>query len=245
MGADLERFTVNIPDAKVRAIRERLASAVLPRQMPPKSASESMWETGMDIAWLDRLRTYWVDQYDWHAAQAKLNSFEQFIAEIDGVDVHFYHARGENDAKRTILLIHGWPGSVVEFLDLIGPLSSPSKFGGDAADAYNVVVPSLPGFGFSSMPDKPVNSITTAKMFNKLMTGLLGHQKYFVQGGDFGGGVAVALAHQFPEHVVGIHLNFVPWFDIPRRALEGGKGMARRRRGARGPGVRLHEAASQ
>jgi epoxide hydrolase len=92
MGADLKRFTVNIPDAKVRAIRERLASAVLPRQMPPKSASDSMWETGMDIAWLDRLRTYWVDQYDWHAAQAKLNSFEQFIAEIDGVDVHFYHA---------------------------------------------------------------------------------------------------------------------------------------------------------
>ena len=171
MGADLKKFTVNIPDAKVRAIRERLASAVLPRQMPPKSASDSMWETGMDIAWLDRLRTYWVDQYDWHAAQAKLNSFEQFIAEIDGVDVHFYHARGENDAKRTILLIHGWPGSVVEFLDLIEPLSSPSKFGGDAADAYNVVVPSLPGFGFSSMPDKPVNSISTAKMFDKLMTG--------------------------------------------------------------------------
>ena len=215
LATGLKKFSVNVPDAKVLAIRQRMASAVLPRQMPPASPSDSMWETGMDIAWLNRLRTYWVNQFDWGAAQARLNRFEQYTAEIDGLDIHFYYVRGENNPSRTILLIHGWPGSVVEFLNLIEPLSAPSKSGGDAADAFNVIVPSLPGFGFSSMPEKPINSISTAKLFDKLVNGVLGHKRYFVQGGDFGGGVAVQLAHLFPDHVAGLHLNFVPWFDIP------------------------------
>jgi pimeloyl-ACP methyl ester carboxylesterase len=215
MATVVEPFTVDISPADLGYILDRVASARLPRQMPPSSASDSAWETGMDMAWLDHLRTFWLKDFDWKREEEALNAYPQFRTKLEGVDLHFYHVKSTVEGARDLLLLHGWPGSVVEFLHLIEPLAFPEKNGGSPSDAYNVIIPSLPGFGFSGMPERPINSITTARIFNSLMTEVLGKKRYFVQGGDFGGGIAVALANQFPNEVAGIHLNFVPWFDIP------------------------------
>ena len=209
-------FRVDTPQERISEIWARIAHAKLPKQMPPVDAGASLWETGMDISWLDSLRKYWVETYDWGEAQKKLNRFSQYIVGIDGIDIHFYYVEGKGSNPRPLILSHGWPGSVVEFLDMIEPLTDPGRFGGDEKDAFTVVIPSLPGFGFSGMPKVPINAITTAKIFHRLMADILGFDRYFAQGGDFGSGITVQLAALHPEAVRGIHLNFVPWFAIPK-----------------------------
>lgn len=208
-------FKIDIPFDKIESIRERMADAVLPKQMPVSEGATSFWETGMDIEWLDSLRNTWVNEYQWEPEQEWLNKYPQFMADVGDAQVHFYHIQGEGPNPKPLLLIHGWPGSVCEFLDIADSLANPSRHGGKAEDAFSLVIPSLPGFGFSSMPKAPVNAISTAKLFHRLMVETIGYKKYFAQGGDFGGGVAVSLAYQFPESVRGIHINFTPWFPIP------------------------------
>jgi epoxide hydrolase len=154
------------------------------------------------------LAKYWVEQYDWRKAEANLNRYPQFLAHVGDYDIHFYHVKGRGPRPVPLILTHGWPGSVLEFLEAIGPLSDPASFGGSSEDAFDVVVPSLPGYGFSSRPrGKPVGPGTTAALWNELMTGVLGYPKYGAQGGDWGGIVTVQLGRAFSDSLIGLHIN--------------------------------------
>src|SRR5262245_58043070 len=147
----VQPFRVEIDRKRIDAIMERVRTAKLPTQMPP-SAGKPAWESGTDIQYLYGLRRYWIEQFDWRAAEARLNRYPQYKARVDGVDIHFYYVKGEGSNPLPLLLTHGWPGSVVEFLNVIGPLTEPSKYGGRAEDAFTVIIPSLPGFAFSGLP---------------------------------------------------------------------------------------------
>jgi len=202
-------FKVNIPQTKLDAIYGRLKQATFPRQIP--AGGSSLWETGSDVQWMQQLRDYWVTQFDWRKAEAKLNRYPQFIATIDGYPIHFYYVQGEGTQARPLILTHGWPGSVLEFINTIEPLTNPSKYGGKAEDAFTVVIPSLPGFGFSGMPSKPIGAKTAATLWDKLMTEVIGHKTYLAQGGDFGAVVTSYLAYMYPKSVRAIHLNMHVW----------------------------------
>jgi pimeloyl-ACP methyl ester carboxylesterase len=213
---DLVReFKVAIPQQRIDAILARVRSAKLPRQMLAASADKSAWETGADVQWLEGLRQYWTKQYNWRTAEARLNRYPQYKARVDGVDLHFYYVKGEGPNPLPLLLTHGWPGSVVEFLDVIGPLTQPSKHGGRAEDAFTVIVPSLPGYAFSGLPADMNFWSTTTRLFHKLVTEVIGHEQYVAQGGDVGSGITEMLAYHYPRNVKAIHLNFVPGGNIP------------------------------
>src|SRR5215475_14015707 len=192
----------------------RARSAKLPRQMSATSAEASAWETGADIQWLEGLRQYWTTKFDWRAAEARLNRYPQYKARVDGVDIHFYYVKGEGPSPLPLLLTHGWPGSVAEFLDVIGPLTQPSKHGGRAEDAFTVIIPSLPGFAFSGLPADMSFWNTTVRLWHKLVTEVIGHDHYVAQGGDAGSEITVLLAYHYPRSVKAIHLNLVPWGNI-------------------------------
>jgi pimeloyl-ACP methyl ester carboxylesterase len=168
------------------------------------------WAYGCDPAYLRALRDHWTGAWDWRAAVADLNRFPQYTARVDGFDLHFLHVVGEAEGKRPLLLSHGWPGSHYEFWRTIEPLAFPSRFGGQASDAFDLVIPSLPGFGFSSKPSRPIGPRATAQLFNTLMTQVLGYPTYLAQGGDWGGMITSWLGR---EHSAAraIHLNML-WF---------------------------------
>jgi len=167
------------------------------------------WTYGASEEALRALVERWKTGYDWRAAEADLNRHPQFTARIDGFDIHFVHVRGEAVRPRPLLMIHGWPGSHFEFWDVIGPLAFPSLYGGDCRDAFDLVIPSLPGFGFSSKPRRPIGQRATAKIFNRLMTESLGYDSYRVQGGDWGGLVASWLGLDHPASARALHLNMI------------------------------------
>jgi pimeloyl-ACP methyl ester carboxylesterase len=166
------------------------------------------WRYGANWDYLKQLATYWTTRFDWRKAESRLNSYPQFKARVEDFDIHFYHVRGRGPRPFPLILTHGWPGSVLEFQDAIGPLTDPVRFGGSAEDSFDVVVPSLPGYGFSSKPKgKPVGPPTTARLWHQLMKQVLGYSRYGAQGGDWGAFVTMQLAAQFPEDLAGIHLN--------------------------------------
>jgi pimeloyl-ACP methyl ester carboxylesterase len=208
-------FHINIPQTRLDAIMGRVRDAKLPRQMPAADGAVSNWQTGMDIQWLEGLRQYWLKNYDWRKQEKILNSYPQYIANVDGQDVQFYYIRGEGKNPLPLVLTHGWPGSTYEFFDVIDPLTHPSKYGGKAEDAFTLIIPALPGMGFSGMPSKPQNGLATAKIWHKLITDIIGHQQFVAQGGDWGAEVTVQLAHLYPESVKAIDLNLLVWFDTP------------------------------
>lgn len=196
-------FQVVWPPAELARLRERLRATPLPR------APEGLgWEYGCDPAFLAALRDHWIEGYDAAAAAAGLNRHPQILARIEGLDIHAIHVVGEAEGRRPLLLTHGWPGSVAEFLDVIGPLAFPSRHGGEARDAFDLVIPSLPGFGFSGKPRAPVGARTAARMFDALMRGL-GYPRYRAQGGDWGAAVSAWLALEHTASVEAIHLNYV------------------------------------
>jgi pimeloyl-ACP methyl ester carboxylesterase len=177
------------------------------------------WERGVPVSYLRELAAYWRDDYDWRAQEARLNSYPQYTTQIDGQKIHFMHVKSPEPAATPLLLIHGWPGSVVEFLHVIGPLTDPRAHGGDPAAAFDLVIPSLPGFGFSGPVTEPGwGSRRIASAFAELMR-RLGCQRYGAQGGDFGAFVAPDLGRVDPRHVIGVHVNaatvgFIPFGDI-------------------------------
>jgi pimeloyl-ACP methyl ester carboxylesterase len=208
-------FRVSIPQSRIDAILQRVRTAKLPKQMPPTSAGKPAWETGADIQWLEGLRQYWTTQFNWRAAETRLNRYPQYKARVDGVDIHFYYVKGEGPNPLPLLLTHGWPGSVVEFLDVIEPLAQPSKHGGRSEDAFTVIIPSLPGYAFSSLPSDMNIWNTTTRLWHKLVTEVIGHDQYVAQGGDFGSEITALLAHHYPRSIKAIHVNLLPWGNIP------------------------------
>jgi microsomal epoxide hydrolase len=206
--SDLKPFAVEWHAADVGHVLERVRAYPFP-QAP---AVDDGWVYGCDAHFLKSLCAHWLDGYDWRAAVHDLNRFPQFTARIEDFDLHFVHVVGEAGGRRPLLLSHGWPGSHYEFWDVIEKLAFPSRFGGEAKDAFDVVVPSLPGFGFSSKPARPVGQRATARLFNTLMTEVLGYDRYLAQGGDWGAMITSWLGfdHGAPDKGSGakaIHLN--------------------------------------
>jgi microsomal epoxide hydrolase len=193
---------VDVPQATINRIIDRVKQGRLPDRLDAPD-----WRYGANWSYMKSLVDYWVRQFDWKKAQANLNRYPQFLARVADYDVHFYYVKGEGPKPFPLILTHGWPGSVFEFLDAIGPLSSPSKYGGSPEDAFDVVIPSIPGFGFSSKPTRPIGPPTAARLWHTLMTGVLGYSKFGAQGGDWGNAITVALAREFPQSLAGIHLN--------------------------------------
>jgi pimeloyl-ACP methyl ester carboxylesterase len=201
-GASAPRpFRVEIPQARIDRILARVREA----QWPDRLDAPDM-RYGVNWDYMKALAQYWTGQFDWRKAEASLNRYPQFMARIGDYDIHFYHVKGRGGKPMPLILSHGWPGSVFEYLEAIGPLSDPASHGGSAQDAFDVVVPSLPGFGFSSKPNgKPIGRPTTAMLWHRLMTEVLGYEKYGAQGGDIGGGVTAQLALTRADSLFGVH----------------------------------------
>jgi pimeloyl-ACP methyl ester carboxylesterase len=196
-------FTIHVDDARLHDLQSRLKATRWPDQVPG-----SGWSYGVDQVYLRELVDYWQTGYDWRAQERLLNSFPQFHTSIDGIDVHFLHVRSSHPEATPLVLVHGWPGSVHEFYKLIPMLTEPQQHGGTSADAFHVVCPSLPGFGFSSPPRSAGwSSQRMAEVIAKLMA-RLGYDRYGAQGGDWGGGIVRWLASADGRHCIGAHSNF-------------------------------------
>lgn len=197
-------FDLKVPDADIADLRDRLARTRFPDQAPGEP-----WAYGANVEYLRGLLEYWRNGFDWRAAEARLNALPQYKAALHDIDVHFLHVPGKGPHPYPLLLMHGWPGSVYEFLDLIPRLTDPASFGGDAADAFTVVAPSLPGYGLSFKPgQKRFGVEEMADCLADLMTGL-GYSRFAVQGGDWGGFTAARLGYAHPDKVLGIHVNLL------------------------------------
>ena len=203
--AQIKPFEVAWTEAEVAAVLARVRDYPFP--VAPEAPDG--WNYGCDGAWLKSFCAYWTDGYDWRAAMADLNRFPQFTARVEDFDLHFLHVVGEAGGKRPLIVTHGWPGSHYEFWQSIEKLAYPSRFGDDPKDAFDLIVPSLPGFGFSSKPARPIGQRTTARLFNTLMTQVLGYPTYLAQGGDWGAMVTSWLARDYPVHARAIHLNML------------------------------------
>jgi pimeloyl-ACP methyl ester carboxylesterase len=207
-------YRIDVPQPDLDDLGERLART---RWSPPLPNG---WERGVPVPYLKELARYWIEQYDWRREEARLNEYPQFLIDIDGQRLHFLHVRSPEPNALPLVLVHGWPGSFVEFLDVIGPLTDPRAHGGDPADAFDVVVPSLPGFGFSTPLRGPGwDTHRIAGAFAELMRSL-GCERYGAQGGDFGAFVAPHLGRVDPDRVVGVHVNAASVGFIPLGELD-------------------------
>ena len=193
-------FTIDIPEADIADLRTRLA-----RTRWPDEITGTGWDYGVDLNYMKELSAYWRDGFDWRTQERALNRFPQFIARMDDLDVHFIHVRGKGPSPKPLVLTHGWPSSVAEFAKIIPLLTDPASHGGNPADAFDVIAPSMPGYGFSSRPTKPGGtSLSVAPLWAKLMMEL-GYPTFFAHGGDIGAGVTNALGRFHGDRVPAIH----------------------------------------
>jgi pimeloyl-ACP methyl ester carboxylesterase len=203
-GSAIRPFHVDVPAAALDDLRRRLTTTRWPSRELVSDRSQ-----GVQLATMQELCRYWADEYDWRRCEARLNALPQFMTEIDGVDVHFLHVRSPHPHALPLIMTHGWPGSVVELLETVGPLTDPTSFGGRAEDAFDVVLPSLPGYGFSAEPTELGWDLgRTARAWAELMR-RLGYDRYVAQGGDVGAGVTDAMGRQAPGGLLGIHTNLL------------------------------------
>lgn len=207
-------FTLSVPDSAIADLKARLALTRF-----PDSAPGGPWAFGTSVAYAKDLVGYWKDTFDWRAQEAALNAFPQFMVKMPDVDLHYLHVPGAGPSPYPLLLLHGWPGSVYEFLDIIPRLTDPARFGGDPKDAFTVIAPSLPGYGLSFKPGQKRFALPDiAARAHDLMTEVLGYKKFAVQGGDWGAGTASMIGQSYPGSVCGIHVNLL---FIPRDRPEG------------------------
>ena len=207
-------YRIDIPQADLDDLRERLARTRWTPDLPGAG-----WERGVPTSYLRELAGHWAGGYDWRAHEAELNAHPHFTTTLDGANVHFMHVRSDEPAATPLMLVHGWPGSVVEFLDLIGPLTDPVAHGGDPADAFHLVIPSLPGYGFSGpLPGPGWTDGRTASALTELMA-RLGYERYGVQGGDVGAFIAPLMGQAAPERVIGVHVNALLTFPTGDAAV--------------------------
>jgi pimeloyl-ACP methyl ester carboxylesterase len=205
MTSEITPFRINVPQAQLDDLRARLANTRWPDQ-----PAGTGWQLGAPVDYVRELAEYWHTGFDWRAHEERLNAFPQFTTPIDGTNVHFLHVVSPEPSAPPVLLTHGWPGSVVEFLDVIGPLTDPRAYGGDPASALTVVVPSIPGYGFSGpTPTADWGPDRVARAFAELMT-RLGYDRFGAHGGDWGAIISRELAVQFPSRLLGIHVTMLP-----------------------------------
>lgn len=203
--AGVQPFTIAVPDDVLDDLHQRLR-----RTRFPGEVAGSGWMYGTNLAYLKGLVEYWLKQYDWRAAEQQLNKLPQFTAQVEGLRIHFVHVRGKGLRPLPLLISHGWPGSFVEMTEIIGPLTDPAAHGGDPADAFDIIVPSLPGYGFSEQPTTPgMTPRRIGAIFARLMHETLGYERYGVQGGDWGAVITATMAYDYPQEVVGLHLNML------------------------------------
>jgi pimeloyl-ACP methyl ester carboxylesterase len=206
MHSQPQQFRLHVPDAALTDLRERLSRTRLPDQAPGEP-----WAYGTDVTYMGTLVEYWRDHFDWRIQEARLNAFRQYKVRLHGIDLHFLHVPGKGPDPYPLLLSHGWPGSVFEFLELIPRLAEPERFGGDPADAFTIVAPSLPGYGLSFAPGQPRFGVEAiADCFAALMGDVLGYRRFGAQGGDWGSFITARLGYAYPERLSGIHLNLIP-----------------------------------
>ena len=197
-------FKINISDKIIQNIYTKISKYSW-HEMP----DDGGWNYGANLNYMKEISKYWVEKFDWRKTEEKINKFQNFKSNIDDIDIHFIHEKGSGNNPKPLLLSHGWPGSIVEFLHIIDQLAHPEKLGGKEEDAFDVIVPSLPGFGFSGRPSIPIGPRKMANIFNSLMIEVLGYKKYLAQGGDFGGTIATWLGYDFPKTCVAIHINIL------------------------------------
>ena len=197
-------FTISISDEQLVDLKQRLGQTRLPDQLPNTS-----WEYGTDKRYLMELLDYWQNEFDWFKQQEKLNQLDQYTMEVDDLNMHFIHQRSSNPDAIPLLLLHGWPGSISEFNHIVGPLTDPATYGGEEADSFHVIAPSLPGFGFSGIPQtRGFNPEQMAHVVAKLME-QLGYDRYALAGGDWGAIINRHVANNYPQRLIGLHTNFI------------------------------------
>jgi pimeloyl-ACP methyl ester carboxylesterase len=210
-------FHIDIADETLEAVRTRVATYPW-HEMP----CDGGWGYGTNLDYMKELCAYWVAEFDWRKQETAINRFAQYKANVDGIDIHFIHEPGSGPAPIPLILSHGWPGTVVEFMQIIEPLAHPERFGGSVEDAFTVVAPSLPGFGFSGRPPRPYGPRKIAEIFNSLMTDVLGYNSYIAQGGDWGGAISSWLGFDHAKACRAIHINILTMRhpDAPQGAEE-------------------------
>jgi pimeloyl-ACP methyl ester carboxylesterase len=211
MTTDIQPFRISIPQADLDDLRDRLARTRWPEELPGVG-----WDYGVPLDYIKEIASYWRTDYDWRAQEARLNSLPQYSTVIDGQQIYFLHVRSPEPDALPLLLTHGWPGSVLEFLGCVGPLTDPRAHGGDPADAFHLVIPAIPGFGFSGPTTETGWDVRrTAGAWATLMA-RLGYSRYGAQGGDWGSIISRLLGAADPTRVVGVHVNFLPLLPVDK-----------------------------
>lgn len=214
---NIHPFKINVADTTLDWIRARVAAFPW-HEMPVDGG----WEYGANLEYMRELCAYWLAHYDWRKHEARINRFAHHKAVVDDLELHFIYEKGSGATPMPLLISHGWPGSVVEFLDLVAPLAHPERFGGEVADAFDVIAPSLPGFGFSAKPPRPYGPRKMAHLLNGLMTEVLDYQNYLAQGGDWGGAISSWLGFEHAPACRAIHINIFTMRhpDLPKGTEE-------------------------
>ncbi len=204
----INEFKINIADEQILNIKSKIKNY-------PWSSIEDMngWEHGTNKKYLKELCDYWISKFDWKKYESIINNYSNYKTSVDDIDIHFIKEEGSGENPKPLLLMHGWPGSIIEFLNIIKPLAHPEEFGGDSKNSFTVIVPSLPGFGFSGKPLKPIGPRKIAEIFNKFMINNLNYEKYFAQGGDWGATIANWLAYDHENNCEAIHINCLTMRD--------------------------------
>jgi microsomal epoxide hydrolase len=205
MAVTIEPFKIEVSDAVLKDLRERLDRTRFPDEVP-----NTGWEYGANLTYIKELVEYWRTRYDWRKHETDLNRLPHYKATVDGLELHFIHARGRGPNPKPLLLSHGWPGTIYEFMEIIPMLTDPGAHGADPGQSFDVVAPSLPGYGFSGHPQvRATNVQVIAELFHKLMTEVLGYQRYCAQGGDWGSAITSRLGEVHGDSLYGIHLNLL------------------------------------
>ena len=202
---DINAFEINFSDVEIQNVKTKVAS--FPWHEMPKDGG---WSFGTNIDYMKNLADYWTKEYDWKSQEVRLNQFPNYKTKVDDLDIHFIIKKSSSPKAIPLILIHGWPGSIVEFLEIIDPLCEPEKYGNNNEVCFDIIAPSIPGFAFSGKPENPIGPRRIASIFNKLMTEKLGYKKYVAQGGDWGSAISTWLGFDHSKNCKGIHINMLP-----------------------------------
>ncbi len=200
----IEPFRIEVPQTTLDQLYDKIANFPW-HEMP----DDGGWRYGTNLDYMQRLCDYWINGFDWRTQERDLNRFAHFTCDTEGLKLHFIHEKGSGPHPIPLIISHGWPGSIAEFKNIIEPLAHPERSGGDIADAFDIIAPSLPGFGFSGKPPRPIGPRRMASLFNTLMTQKLGYTAYMAQGGDWGGAISSWLGFEHAPHCIGIHINIL------------------------------------